>query len=298
MQENKYEEFFERAKKGDNRAQLILSHICLHGKEGREKDEKEAKKWLHLSSLNGNKEAYSISRFMDGEELSFQDYTNYIENDSKEVAQNKVESHEQDKDSVCNRLWFEIASIHEKRKKTDDMKRAMEIYELLSAKGHEKSTFRIAYLCNVGIAGKKDLGRAKSLYESLSAKGNERATHNLALMWKSGEGVDKNLSKAFKLFRLGASTGFLPSILSLASAYRLGEGVEVDHNKMFEYFSAAADKGSAEAFYELSECFRTGQGVHKNEDKMIEMLRKSAEKGSTKGKLKKNSVRNCFLLFS
>ncbi|XP_047473432.1 uncharacterized protein LOC125028131 [Penaeus chinensis] len=92
---------------------------------------------------------------------------------------------------------------------------ALVYFQVGTMLGDPNSTFNLALCHHFGRGVKQDMRKARNLYEAASRKGHGEATFNLAILVSQGQGGSADLSQARRLLSLAAERGVEEARLAL-----------------------------------------------------------------------------------
>lgn len=152
----------------------------------------------------------------------------------------------------------------------EDLKRAFELFDLASKKGHLRSQCQVALMVAEGFGVPREDKKACELLLPFAKPGGDaEAQCQLGIMYEEGRGVPPDQIKARELYQLAAFQGNAEAEWRLAWMYKFGRGnvneggIAKDEKTAFELFCSAAKKGHRGAQYHLA-------GLNKNETKINE----------------------------
>ena len=161
-----------------------------------------------------------------------------------------------------------------------DDKKALEWYQLATARGDPAGTFALAMFRLSGRGGQRDPETATKLLADASRLGHPAATYDLGLLYLQGEQFPQDFVRAAALFRAAANAGSAEAQYALATLYKEGRGVAKDPVEAAKLMAAAAAADYTDAQVEYAIALFNGNGVAKDEAASAILMRKAALKGS------------------
>lgn len=162
-----------------------------------------------------------------------------------------------------------------------DEEKAFKLFEKAAQAGLFWAKLKLADCWNYGwLHQTQDLPRAIEIYQELIDRGERLAKYRMAELYQTGKGVPKDISKYLELLTAAAEDGLSQAQSDLGQAYYFGNDVEKDDNKAFYWLETSAKQGNeAISMYGLSMCYMEGTGTDKDINKCVYWLRKAAEAG-------------------
>lgn len=188
MWDELFKEQLESAESGDADAQYEVAIMYLNGR-GVEQDFDATLLWLQRAAENGNEQAASKLRRMEGQRKKFAAALKRAESgDSKaqyDVGMMYLKGRGVKLDAASSRKWLEKSA----------------------AQSHEKAITRLAILLIKGEGGARDYKRARELLDSISDT-SALAQYYLGELYASGRGVTQNYETAMNWYKKAGENGF------------------------------------------------------------------------------------------
>jgi len=183
-----FDEQLESAQSGDADAQYEVAIMYLKGR-GVKQDFDETLRWLKKAAENGNEQASSKLRRIQGQKKKFT------------AALKRAESGD-------SKAQYDIGMMYLKGRGVEqDAPRARQWLEKAAAQSHEKAVTRLAILLLKGEGGASDYNRAHELLDSISDS-SALAQYYLGELYASGKGVSTDYETAVEWYRKAAENGF------------------------------------------------------------------------------------------
>lgn len=188
MWDELFQEQLESAESGDADAQYEVAIMYLNGR-GVEQDFDATLLWLKRAAENGNEQAASKLRRMEGQRKKFTTTLKRAESgDSKaqyDVGMMYLKGRGVKLDAAESRKWLEKSA----------------------AQSYEKAVSRLAILLIKGEGGARDYKRARELLDSISET-SALAQYYLGELYAAGKGVRQNHETAMNWYRKAEENGF------------------------------------------------------------------------------------------
>ena len=282
------EHYRKRARRGDERAQLILFFLLFHQIGNKEK-KKESRKWLKESSRRGNIAAEAMHHF-----VGLKKEPDYF------WALQKFEEHSfQAKEDSFVSLHMLGYSYKEGKGVSKDSRQAIKYFSESAKRGNYHSEFQVALILKKAkdeqwkkvvrnlvdngnslamtclaseLIERGDYEAAWGLLERARAEGSVRAVEMEGMMMMNG----KKYEEAYRLFCLARDLGSFEILSSLGLCLMMGRGCEKDISRGLEVIEKAAARNDGRALFVLYVLHATGKYVEKNEKKALASLEHSA----------------------
>jgi TPR repeat protein len=191
-----FELWLRRAKQGDALAQRIVGELYLRG-IGAERSLNEAKRWLQVSSDQGNAAAMVLlGGLILQDPLESPKYPIAVSLLRRAVAQDSVDA--EYNLGVCFRRGLGV---------NVDSKAAEQHYRLAAQREHVSAQLALGDLIAERAISDGSWAEAADWYRRAAKAGNPSAMVQLAGFLETGRGVTKDMSEAFELYRRAAAAG-------------------------------------------------------------------------------------------
>ena len=202
------------------------------------------------------------------EALSAHQYNQYVQ---------RLEKAGTEGDEQCE---YELAELYyEGRIVSQDRKKALTIWQNLTANKYALATCQLGRLYKSGEGVPQDYKKAVALFLRAAESGCDLGTYELIFVYRDGLGCKSNYAKAAALAeQLCAKHSPLGWQAKSALLWE-GLGVKKNTKQALALLTQAAQAGRANAQYVLSHRYREGHGVDQN----LKLSRYWAQKGSEQG---------------
>ncbi|ACL73255.1 conserved hypothetical protein [Thioalkalivibrio sulfidiphilus HL-EbGr7] len=127
--------------------------------------------------------------------------------------------------------------------------RAMQLLSPLAEAGNAEAQYRVAIMCQNGLAGAPNPDAAARWMRVAAEQGHPMAQHGLGFMYLEGECLEKDPRQAAVWFEKAANQGLAGSQTTLAMMYQEGNGVERDPEAARRWYQKAGfDVSELDAF--------------------------------------------------
>ena len=241
---------FEKANKGDVKAQLTVGRWYYTGYDSIEKDYDKALKYWALAAKQGSAQAIAA------------------------MAMCYQLGHGAKKDSTMAVGLYKKAIDKGDKKVVPTLEKMAETKEQLFAARLLKECYQ------KGLGVEKNVEKQAYYLEKLAKNGDIDAQYELALLYLNS----KKAEKAVKWFKQASNEGHVGATYYAGWLYFKGEGVKQDKEEAIKLLKMAADKDFVMAQYRLGQIFYEGDGTTKDYDKAAEYITKAAYKNNTEAK--------------
>ena len=145
---------------------------------------------------------------------------------------------------------FDLANYYELQGSDNDLKQAIELYELAANQGLKEAQNAIGLMYDEGKGVTEDDAKAIEWYQKSADQGHAEAQFNLANMYAAGTGVEQDFKKALSLFEQSAATN-TQAYYVVGVFYFNGYGVDVNKETARTWFQKAADNGDKQGMKAL-----------------------------------------------
>lgn len=163
--------------------------------------------------------------------------------------------------------------------KKPDYRRAHKWYARAAAQRSSDApdaAYRLGYLCEKGLGGKKDIQTAYRLYRRAAKNGHAYAQRALGYLYEKGLGLPKNHAKARKWYTRAALQADATACNNLGFLYHNGKGVRRSKKLAEKWYKLAARAGSILALSNLGILYEDAGRLKKT----VRYYRRAAEAGN------------------
>lgn len=237
-------EMISSAKKGDPKAQFLLSKAYLTG-EKTEQSSTNAYKWATASAMQG----YCPSQFLLGYQYfqglgTKKDYGKAAEWFSKSIK-NPINCMNAQLQAMYYLSIMTSSGLGVKK----DESLAVSLAEQGADKNYPKAQHLLGMYYEEGIGVPQEFNKAISYYKKAAEQGYHPAQTSLATMYLNQKGVRFNKAEVMKWYTLAADQGNAVAQRNLGLIYEYGfeDDPKIDMKKARYWYSQAAKNGDSEA---------------------------------------------------
>ena len=99
---------------------------------------------------------------------------------------------------------YNLGYVYEHRKRSPDMRRALQAYMRAADRGSRDGAYRAARILDEGSAGSADYPKALKYYKQAAYAGNPNAMINLGVMYGMGRGTQPDFVESYAWFSCGS----------------------------------------------------------------------------------------------
>lgn len=267
--EERYQEYLQKAENGDRRSMELVCSAYFSGKN-LPKDYNESLRWGLKALEQGSDDVrFRVAWLLDGQVEGHNDYQKAFELYSALADEGNS--------AAMNNLGWMYSRGHFVDR---DITKAFEWYLKAAEHGDEVASRNVAFNYRDGNGTEQDYAKSLEWFKKSADKGEVIAMRQIAEFYKGNYGTEQNPELVVEWLKKAIRLGDTDSMIQLGYVYETGDGgVSRDYEKALQYYRQAAEKGSTQGYYYLGTMYLLGKGIKADKDTAIYWYRKAAAKG-------------------